>query len=393
MNEKFEQVRRFFPHTNKIVFFNTAAFSPMSTPIKEAIDANFDIRMAAEIDDTRQMYELRERVREGYAELIGAETRQVGVSINTSFGLDLASYGLPLKEGDEILLSDIEFPATIYAWRGAAETRKLKISYIKSKERKFDIPALENAITERSRVLSISFVQFFNGFKNDLKRLSEICQKHNLFFVVDGIQGAGAEPINVAELDIDIFSAGCQKWLLAPFGSGFYYISDKVKDQLTSHNITWYSSNWEFQFSDLFKYNLPYFDTAEKFQGGYYATLNLLGMEASQKIILDLGIDNIQRHNHRLIDIIVETLKESDYYKITSSLKPGERSSILTIACDKLTELHRYLFSQKIYVACREGSVRIAVHLFNNESDVEKLLEALKKFEKSNSRNLAGKTN
>lgn len=393
MSDKFEQARRFFPHTSKIIFFNTAAFSPMSTPIKEAIDANFELRMAAEEDDTRQMYELRERVRSGYARLIGAETRQVGVSINTSFGLDLASYGLPLREGDEILLSDIEFPAAIYAWRGAAETRKLKITYVKSKDRMFDITALENSITDRSRVLSISFVQFFNGFKNDLKRLSEICRKHNLFFVVDGIQGAGAEPINVTELDIDIFSAGCQKWLLAPFGSGFYYISDKVKDRLTSHNITWYSSDWEFQFSDLFKYNLPYFDTAEKFQGGYYATLNLLGMEASQNIILDLGIDNIQKHNHRLIDIIVDTLKESDYYKITSSLKPGERSSILTIACERLKELHRFLFGQKIYVASREGSVRIAAHLFNNESDVEKLLDALKKFEKSNSWNLAQNAN
>ena len=393
MNEKFEQIRRFFPHTKKIVYFNTAAFSPMSTSIKEAIDANFDVRMAAEVDDTRQMYELRERVRSGYARLIGAETRQMGVSINTSFGLDLASYGLPLKEGDEILLSDIEFPATIYAWRGAAETRKLKITYVKSKDRKFDIQELENSITDRSRVLSISFVQFFNGFKNDLKRLSEICRKHNLFFVVDGIQGAGAEPINVKELNIDILSAGCQKWLLAPFGSGFFYISDKVKDVLTPHNITWYSSDWEFQFSDLFKFNLPYFDTAEKFQGGYYATLNLLGMEAAQKIILDLGIDDIQMHNHRLIDTIVKTLKESEYYNITSSLKPSERSSILTIACDKLKELHRFLFGRKIHVACREGSVRIAVHLFNNESDIERLLEALSEFEKLNSRNLAGKTN
>ncbi len=392
MSDKFEKIRRHFPHTRNIVFFNSAAFGPMSLPIKEAIDANLDIRMAAEVDDTRQMYELRERVREGYAKLIGAETRQIGVNINTSFGLNLASSGLPLDEGDEILLSDIEFPATIYVWRGASESRKLKLKFIKSKDFKFDIDEFEKSITSKSRVLSVSFVQFFNGFKNDLKQLSEICKRRNMFFVVDGIQGTGAEPINVKELGIDIFSCGCQKWLLAPFGSSFFYISDRVKDILTPNNITWYSSDWKLQFTDLFKYDLPYHDSAEKFQGGYYATMNLVGMEAALGIFSELGIEDIQRHNHALIDRLVDNIKDSEYYRITSSLKENERSSIFTISCDHLKELHRFLFDNKIYTACREGSVRIAVHLFNNVSDVAKLTEALELFEKQQVRKLAGKT-
>ncbi len=393
MNEKFEKIRRHFPHTDKIVFLNTAAFSPMTLPVKQAINANLDIRMAAEVDDTKQMYALRERVRAGYANLVGAETRQIGVNINTSFGLNLASSGLPLKEGDEVLMSDIEFPATIYCWRGASETRKLKLKFVKSQNLRFDIDELEKSITDKSRVLSISFVQFFNGFKNDLKRLSEICRRHNLFFVVDGIQGAGAETINVRELDIDIFSCGSQKWLLAPFGSGFFYISDRVKDILISNNITWYSSDWKLQFSDLFQYDLPYHNSAEKFQGGYYATMNLLGMEAALQIINELGVEKIQKHNHELIDKLVENLKDSEYFRITSSLKEKERSSIFTIACDNLKELHRFLFDNKIYTACREGSIRIAPHLFNNESDIDKISEVLKLFEKEHAPVPAGKLN
>src|SRR3990172_9777662 len=214
-----------------------------------------------------------------------------------------------------------------------------------------------------------------------------------MFFVVDGIQGTGAEPINVIELDIDIFSCGCQKWLLAPFGSSFYYISDRVKDILTPHNITWYSADWKLQFTDLFKFDLPYHNTAEKFQGGYYATMNLLGMQAALGIFSELGIEDIQKHNHALIDRIVENIKVSEYYRITSSLKENERSSIFTITCDNLKELHRFLFDHKIYTACREGSVRIAVHLFNNVSDVAKLTEALDFFEKQQTRKLAGTAN
>lgn len=393
MKNKFEEVRSFFPHTTNIVFFNTAAFGPMSTTIKKRVDENLDLRIAAEVDDTKTMFALRDKVRGGYAKIIGAEKRQIGVSLNTSFGLTLAANGLPLKEGDEILISDVEFPAIVYAWRGAAEARKLKIKFLESKERKFDIAELENAITESTKVLSISFVQFFNGYKNDLKRLSEICRKHNIFFVVDGIQGVGAEPINVRDCDIDIFSCGCQKWLMAPFGSGFFYISDRVKDILVPRNITWYSADWEFEFSDLFKYDLPYFDTAEKFEGGYYATMNLLGMEVSQNLFLELGVSEIQKHNHGLIDKIAEALNRSDYYKVTSSLKESERSSIFTFSCEHFQELQKYLHSHKIYTACREGSIRISVHLFNNDSDIEKLIEALKLFENSRVRKPAAKVN
>jgi len=382
MSYSFENVRKIFPHTKNIVFFNTAAFGPICTPIKESVDQHLDLHIASEVDDTRKMFELRESVREGYAKIIGAEARQVGIGLNTSFGLNLAANGLPLKEGDEVLISDIEFPATIYCWRGAAESRNLKIKYIKSRERKFDVTELEKAITDKSKALSISFVQFFNGYKNDLKRLSEICRQNDMFFVVDGIQGTGAEPINVVDLGIDIFSCGCQKWMLAPFGSGFYYVSDRVRDNLIPNNITWYSSEWNFQFSDLFKYDLPYYETARKFEGGYYATMNLLGMDASQKIFLDLGIADIQQHNHKLIDRLAAAVKECDYYSISTSLKESERASIFTFTCDQLKELHRFLLEQKIYTACREGSIRVAVHFFNNESDIDKLIEALEVFRK-----------
>lgn len=393
MKQKFARVRSYFPHTKKIVFFNTAAYGPVSTPIKSAIDNNLDRRIAAEVDDTRDMYELRARVRQGYAELIGAETCQIGVNINTSYGLNVASRGLPLNEGDEILVADIEFPATIYAWRGASEIRKLKLCFIRTRDRRLTIEDIERSLTPRTRVMSISFVQFFNGIKNDLAQIGEICRQRKLFYVVDGIQGVGAEPINVKDSGIDILSCGCQKWLLSPFGSSFFYISDSVKDILTPHLTTWYDADWRLQFTDLFKYELPYFETAERFQGGYYATMNLLGMEAALGIINELGVDQIQLHNHHLIDLLVDHLQESDFFKITSSLKEKERSSILTFTCNNLKELHRFLLQNKIFTACREGSIRVAVHLFNDESDVDKLLEALKLFEKQHARNLPAKAN
>ena len=382
-----------FPHTDGIVFFNTAAYGPLPEKTKRAIVENIDLRLAVQKEDIRQMYGLKDTLRQDFASLIGAEARQIGLSMNTSMGLDLAAYGLPLKAGDEIMVSDVEFPAAVYAWRGASETKKLKVTFVKSTDNKFDLSELEKVISEKTKVIIVSFVQFFNGYKPNLAAISELCKKHDIYFVVDGIQGVGAEPINVKELGIDILACGCQKWLLSPYGSGFFYISDSVKDKLIPQSITWYAADWQLNHTDLFKYDLPYFDTAEKFEAGYYATLNMLGMKAAINIIADLGVENIQKHNHALIDRLVSYLKETEFYKIKSSLVENERSSIFTFTCDNHDSLFKYLLENRVKAANREGSIRIAVHLFNNENDIDKLIEVLTVYDKNYKSKVAAGSN
>ena len=293
MKDKFQSAREMFPHTTDIVYCNTAAYGPLPEKTKKAIVENIDLRLAVKKEDIRQMYALKDTLRDDFAILIGAEARQIGLSMNTSTGLDLAAYGLPLKEGDEILVSDVEFPAAVYAWRGASEAKNLNLTFVTSNDREFDLGELEKAISHKTRVIIVSFVQFFNGYKINLAGISELCKKHGIYFVVDAIQGVGAEPINVKEFGIDILACGCQKWLLSPYGSGFFYVSDSVKDKLVPQSITWHAADWQLNHTDLFKYDLPYFDTAEKFEAGYYATLNMLGMNVAIYTLLEFCFENL----------------------------------------------------------------------------------------------------
>ncbi|MDF1543940.1 MAG: aminotransferase class V-fold PLP-dependent enzyme [bacterium] len=380
IEKKFQAARRLFPHTKKVTYFNAASYGPFSTLVQRAIEDNVKLRLHVTRDDSHDAFETADQLRSTFAKFIGARMKEVGVGLNTTMGLNIAAFGLPLKKGDEILLSDVEFPAAVYTWRAAAETRGLKLKMVPSTDRKFDIEKLNQAITKKSRVLCISYVQFFNGYKNDLKVLAEICKKHNLYFVVDGIQGMGVEPINVRKLGIDIFSSGCQKWMLSPQGCGFFYLSEKIQKQLSPPFMSWLGVDWKVQFTDLFRFDLPYFESARKYEMGYYVVQNLLAMKASATIFSDLGIGNIKKHNYELIDRLADYISGNKFYRITSSMEPRHRSSIFTFTCPGYKELHRMLLKERVILVQREGSIRVSVHLYNNQADVDRLIGLLESF-------------
>ncbi len=379
----FAKIRKLFPHTcseKKVVYLNSASFGPFSTPVKKALEENIDLRVMVTRDDSHDTFNVSEKLRSDYASLIGAKKKEVGLGLNTSFGLNIAAFGLPLKRGDEILVSDREFPAIVYTFKQAAKERGLTLKFVESSNSCFDIEKFEKAITSRTRLLAISWVQFFNGYRNDLKTLSEICKRHNMFFVVDGIQGMGTEPINVHRLGIDIFTSGCQKWMLSPQGCGFFYLADHIRDHLSHSWMSWLGCDWKMQFSDLFRYDNPLHDSARRFEMGYYVILNLLGMNASVEIFKELGIRNIKKHNTMLINELIGYLKQNSYYSITSSLTAKHRSSILTFTCNDIEELHRSLLKHGVVLVQREGSIRVSAHLFNNRSDILYLIDKLKLF-------------
>jgi len=378
----FTWARSLFPHAGKTVYFNTASFGPFASPVAEAIKANIDQRLDASRDDSLEAFATADELRNMYARMLKARKREIGLGFNTSHGINIAAYGLPLKPGDEVLVTDVEFPAVVYTWKEAARQRGLKLKFVRTVDRRLDIQRLKRAIGKRTRVLAISWVQFFNGYRNDLAELAEICKRHNLFYVVDGIQGMGVEPINPGKLGIDIFSSGCQKWMLSPQGCGFFYLSDRIRDRLQVPGISWLSADWKVQFTDLFRYDLPLFDSARRFEQGYYVVLNLMGMKQAADLFLSLGISRIRKHNYALIDRLADYLNSEPFYTITSSMEPKHRSSIFTFTCRDYQRLHRKILKKGIILVQREGSIRVSVHLFNNEEDIDRLIDVLRAFAK-----------
>ena len=233
---------REFPwaEADNAIFLNHASTGPLP---QRALDATAEFNQLRaqlyRLPDTLQFSTL-DRSRELIAKLIGAQVSEIGLATNTSFGINLAAFSLPLSPGDVVLTPDHEFPANIYPWMQAAAKRGVEYRRVQTCAGCIDTESVIAALDDpRVRILSVSWVGFAFGACLDLRALSDACLERDIYFVVDAIQGLGPLTIDVSTLHIDILACGAQKWLLSPWGSGFVYVREELMRSLEPHDVSW----------------------------------------------------------------------------------------------------------------------------------------------------------
>jgi len=368
--------RKEFPFTKEMIFFNHASFGPMPDKSWKATKEYYrGLRLKKVADDDREAFQILKNIRKAAAKMMKARPEEIAFVPNTSYGLNVAAWGLDLKRGDKILLSDVEFPANVYPWTNLRQ-KGIKTKFIPSKNKCFDIDNFVKAIDKRTKVLSISFVQYFNGFKNDLETIGKICQDNDIFFVVDGIQGIGSVDLDVNKCKFDCLTCGGQKWLLSSLGTGFLYLSSQAKRKVNLSFFGWMGVDWKLDFTDLLKFDLEPFPSARKFEIGTHPYSLLWSMHSSLRLLSQIGIKNIEKHNLELLDLLIDYLKESPY-QIKSSLEPKHRSSIFSFSGKNIKKLYEKLIRNKILVSFREGAIRVSPHFYNTKEEMRKLIGLL----------------
>ncbi len=369
--------RKQFSFTKEITFLNHASFGPMPQVSWKATEKYYQaLRLKRIADDDKEAFRILESIRRHVARMIRTKPEEIGFIPNTSYGLNVAAWGLDLKRGDNILLSDVEFPANVYPWTNL-KTEGVETKFIPSKDRCFDIDNLIKAIDKRTRILSISFVQYSDGFRNDLESIGRICEENDIFFVVDGIQGIGCLDLDVKKCRIDLLSCGGQKWLLSSLGTGFLYISSQAKRKVKPTFFGWMGVDWGLDFTDLLKFHLKPFSSVRQFEIGTYPYSLLWGMHSSLQLLSQIGIKNIEKHNLELLDVLIDYLGDSPY-QIKSCLEPKHRSSILSFSTKSVRKLYGQLIRNKILVSLREGAIRVAPHFYNTKDEVNRLIQVLR---------------
>ncbi|NOX89854.1 MAG: aminotransferase class V-fold PLP-dependent enzyme [Calditrichaeota bacterium] len=367
--------RKLFPITTQKIYLNHAAISPFSIRVTDRMEWYLDERSIGNIDSFPEVNKIRRQTRELIAKMINAKAESIAFITNTSEGFNHLVNGLNWREGDEILIPDCEFPSNVYPFKNL-ERHGVKIKLIPSRSGLIDPQDIKKLISARTRLLSVSYVEFSNGFRNNLEAIGQLCEEHDIIFSVDSIQGLGALPLNVETFRIDFLSNGGHKWLMGPMGAGFMYISPGLFSRLQPAYTGWLAVEDAWNFLD---YRLDFLPDARRYE---YATANfmgIVGLSASVELLMEVGLNNIENHLLQLGEILVNELEQVGM-EFVNSKKKEHWSGIYSFKGKDTDRLYEYLSKQKIVCSLRNGRLRIAPHFYNTKEEIQEVVNQIRAF-------------
>lgn len=367
-----------FPWTSETVYLNNAGIGPLPERTRRTVADFLDLRAQPHrLGDGRQM-EILAAARDRAARLIGADVSEIGLAPNTTFGLNMAARSLGLRRGDVVVVSDREFPANVYPWLQLRHVGvEAELATVTPEGWPDEARLLDRIADPRVRVLAVSMVQFSNGYRVDLERLSAACRAHDTYLVVDAIQGLGQIPIDVGRTPIDVLACGAQKWLLSPWGSGFLYVRRGLVERLTPAMAGWLAFEGTDDFSRLTEYRAEFRADARRFEVGTVPYQDALGMTTSLELLLEIGVARIERYLVGLRQIL-QSAADRGVFALVSPPDGPSASAIVCVRPPDVAERFAKLRAAGIACVLREGAIRLSPHFYNTADEIERVVEILR---------------
>lgn len=369
-------LRALFPVTERAIYLNHAAVSPPPIPTINAIQSQLaDVSQNGSVN-FRSWIAVKENTRKLVAGMLGARPEQVAFTRNTSDGLSTVANGLTWRMGDNVVVFRRDFPSNIYPWLRIRDALGVEVRMCEEHDGRIDTDELIGLIDHSTRLVAISQVQYASGFRVDLERIGRAARAHDALLVVDVIQALGVLPLDVQSELVDVAAAACHKWLLTPEGVGLLYLSDRARERIQPTLVGWTSvPNPE----DYGNFEQGWNKGTLAWETGTGPAALIHGLEASLKLLHDVGVRSIQSHLETLTDHLCVQLRNKPY-QVVSSRRAGEKSQIVCIrhtAGLTAMDLYAHLKQRNIITAPRGDRLRISPHLYNTLEEMDELVSAL----------------
>ncbi len=377
MSADLDAIRRAeFPELAGSIYLNSASIGPLPERTRRRLDEYNALRAAPYRLSDHEMFAVLDQARVLTARMLNATPEEIALTFNTSYGLNVAARGLPLEPGDVVLASDREFPANVYPWMRLAERGvSLELAPVTAGGWPDEDHLAARMADPRVRVLAVSLVQFSNGYRVDLDRLSRRARETNTFLVVDAIQALGAVPVDLAATPVDILSCGGQKWLLSPWGSGFVYVRKALIPVVQPVVMGWMAFEGTDDFTRLTEYDPRLREDAKRYEMISLPFQDFAGFNTSLELLLDVGIQTIAAH---LTAVHAPVLDWAARRGIRISSPVGAHGSgIVCVAMPDPAAAYRALRAGGVVASLREGAIRLSPHLFTTVDEMERVTEML----------------
>ncbi|MEO1820784.1 aminotransferase class V-fold PLP-dependent enzyme [Pseudomonas sp.] len=363
-----------FPQADGLCYLNHAAVAPWPKRAAEAVSAFASENLQQGAQDYPRWSRGERQLRDQLRTLLNApHSDDIALVKNTSEALSFVAQGVDWQPGDQVIISNQEFPSNRLPWEALAGRGVEVIAVDLGSEPE---QALIDAMGSRTRLLSISSVQYGTGLRLDLQQLGTACRARGVLFCVDAIQTLGAQPFDVQQIDCDFAMADGHKWLLAPEGLGVFFCHARVRDQLqlTQHGWHMVEAIGDYDRSDWHPAR-----SARRFEAGSPNTLAQQAMSASLSLLLEADMPWVAAQLDARICLLAERLQALPGVQVLSDMRPGRRSGIITfsVAGQDHKALHKALMDRGVVCALRGGGIRWSPHFYTPQSTLESALARL----------------
>lgn len=360
-------IRNRFPVTRESVYLNTAAAGPIATSTAQAATDYYRLMMDHGDVHWEEWLQKREEIRAEVAAFINADPDEIGFTTNTSSGMNLIIDAL-CNHG-EVISSDLEFPVSTITWMH----RRIPVHPVKSVAGELRLEDVKSAMNVRTGVISLSHVQFSNGFRLNLEQLGNMKGGHAL--VINASQAAGAFEIDVKRMKIDALCSTGHKWMRSGYGSGFVYLSRELLSRSHARSIGWLSVQDPYAMRND-EVHLRY-DAAARAELGCPHFAGIFALGASIALMRQVGITNIERRVLKLNRTLTARLSEAGFEVLSPLTNEENRSAETLISFANPQKIVSGLAEHRIIVTEKPEGIRVATDIFNNEEDIETLLQGL----------------
>ncbi|GMQ24402.1 aminotransferase class V-fold PLP-dependent enzyme [Algoriphagus sp. oki45] len=377
-SEYWNQIRDAFPLSKSRVYFNNGTFGPAPYPVlKKLEEINLSVSSTGEYGNS-------DKERAELASFLNVEKEELSLTHNTTEGINIMAWGLPLVAGDEVILTTHDHAGNALPWLNRAKLHGIVLKTFSPKNtQEENLDLIKSLCGPKTKVIAIPHITCTTGLVFPIREISEFALSKGIFTAIDGAHGAGTLDLNLSKLGCD-FYAGCfHKWMLGPSGTGFLYVRKEKLNDLQAIQIGGYSdTGWDMLSTPpVLK---GYVDTAHRFDYGTQSKALFAGVKTAADFHLEIGKAKVEQRIRQLSDLLYDGLGSlGKKVEILTPEEPTSRISMVTFRSNLLnseelnSQLGRGGFRVRLIHEANLNAIRVSTHIYNSEEEVQKFIHFL----------------
>jgi len=378
-DKSWDDIRKLFPLTHNRVYMNNGTFGPCPQVVIDAVSEGLQKTCAS------GEYGNYDAVRPKIAEFLGIEEKELCLTHNTTEGINIMTWGIDLKQGDEVILCSHDHSGNAFPWLNREKLDGIKLVVFDPKlTAKENLKLIKSLVSKRTKVIAIPHITCTTGLVFPIKEIAEFAKSKGIITAIDGAHGAGTFDLDLHDLGCDMYAGCFHKWMLGPAGTGFLYVRENMIDKVQAIQIGAHSSDgWTLE--PNYQHLEPLVNSAHRYDYGTQSTPQRLGMGAAVDFHLAIGKERVEKRVRELSSYLWKGL---DSFKEVEILTPKEEESRISVVTFKVNgidylELQRKLGAagfrtRGIYEAGLDA-VRVSTHIYNSKKEIDKFVSEVKK--------------